>query len=164
MQHKDFLCNFAPVNSIYSFQKWGQHLKFCKKIMTQQEFFERTMVEVSTVEYSSIESMYYYSDLDKDEFCKMWCKMNKTRVQNARIEHRQKMKEQCYKDSLRKWFEKYRGTQFFFDNYHTNIAYIKLSVYLVQAMSFAGIRLDRGDSFSDVHFKVGKYLGIYRSL
>ena len=132
--------------------------------MTQQEFFERTMVEVSSTEFEKINEFYMNVECDKDEFCKMWCKMNKTRVQNARIEHRQKMKEQCYMDSLRKWFEKYRGTQFFYENYHTNIAYIKLSVYLVQAMSFAGIRLDRGDSFSDVHFKVGQYLGIYKSL
>jgi len=132
--------------------------------MTQQEFFNRTGVEVSNDEFFAIHEVYCNSELDKDEFCKMWCKMNKTRVQNAKIEHRQMMREQCYKDSLRKWFEKYRGTQFYFDNYHTNIAYIKLSVYLVQAMSFAGIRFDNGLSFSDVHFKVGQYLGVYRNL
>ena len=132
--------------------------------MTQQEFFERTMVEVSNDEFFAIHEVYCNSDLDRDEFCKMWCKMNKTRVQNARIEHRQKMKEQCYKDTLRKWFDKYRGTQFFYDNYHTNIVYVKLSVYLIQALSFAGIRIDSGASFSDVHFKVGQYLGVYRSL
>lgn len=134
------------------------------KVMTKQEFFERTGVEVSDNEFWALHETYCFSELDKDEFCKMWCKMNPRRVKNAKVERMIKQREQSYKNALMKWFDKYNGTQFFFDNYHTNIVYIKLSVYLVQAMSFAGISFESSTTLSDVHFKVGQYLGVYRSL
>jgi hypothetical protein len=54
--------------------------------MTQQEFTNRTQVEVSYNEFNAIHEVYMNSDLDKDEFCKMWVKMNKTRVQRAKEE------------------------------------------------------------------------------
>lgn len=132
--------------------------------MTQQEFFERTKVEVNNAEFETINYFYLSVECDKDEFCKMWCKMNPERVKNAKVERMAKQREESYKDALSRWFNKYRGTQFYFDNYHTNIAYIKLSTYLVRALSFAGIRIESGSSFSDIHFRVGQYLGIYRNL
>ena len=52
--------------------------------MTKQEFENRTLVNVSFEEYEHIESVYMSSDLEKDEFCKMWCKMNKSRVNKAK--------------------------------------------------------------------------------
>ena len=52
--------------------------------MTQVEFTNRTQVEVSAKEYAAIEEVYMNSDLDKDAFCKMWVKMNKSRVEAAR--------------------------------------------------------------------------------
>ena len=57
--------------------------------MTQREFTQRTMVEVSAEEFNAINIVYMNSDLDKDEFCKVWCKMNKTRVQAAKEAHKQ---------------------------------------------------------------------------
>ena len=51
--------------------------------MLHSEFIQRTGVEVSNYEFDAINEVYMNSDLDKDEFCKMWCKMNKSRVQNA---------------------------------------------------------------------------------
>lgn len=132
--------------------------------MTQQEFFNRTGVEVSNNEFEAINEVYNNSDLDKDEFCKMWCKMNKSRVIAAKVDRKEAQRKAAYTDALTKWFDKYNGTQFFFDNYHTNIAYIKLSVYFIQALAYAGIRIESGSSFSDIHFKVGQYLGIYRNL
>ena len=53
--------------------------------MTQVEFTNRTQVEVSAKEYAAIEEVYMNSDLDKDAFCKMWVKMNKSRLE-AEIE------------------------------------------------------------------------------
>lgn len=52
--------------------------------MTKQEFTQRVKVEVSDIEYNAIEMVYMHSDVDKDEFCKMWCKMNANRVKNAK--------------------------------------------------------------------------------
>lgn len=53
--------------------------------MTYQEFTTRTNVEVSTKEFNAINEVYMNSDVDKDEFCKMWVKMNKSRVLAAKI-------------------------------------------------------------------------------
>lgn len=54
--------------------------------MTHQEFTSRTLVEVSTEEFWAINEVYNHSDLDKDEFCKMWCKMNSSRVADAKAQ------------------------------------------------------------------------------
>ena len=48
--------------------------------MLQQEFTKRVGLEVSAQEYAHIEQVYMASDLDKDEFCKQWVKMNKERI------------------------------------------------------------------------------------
>lgn len=52
--------------------------------MLQKEFEDRTGVEVSFEEYSAIDKVYMASDLDKDEFCHMWCKMNTGRIKSAK--------------------------------------------------------------------------------
>lgn len=130
--------------------------------MTQQEFFNRTGVEVSNDEFWAINEVYNNSEVGKDEFCKLWCKMNPVRVQNAKIERKNQKRDAAYKYALQKWFYKWAGTQKYYDNYHTPIAYTKLTTEEVQAMSYAGIRMD--GSLSDIHFKVGQYIGYYRSL
>ena len=130
--------------------------------MTQQEFFNRTGVEVSNDEFFSIHEVYCNSDLDKDEFCKMWCKMNASRVKNAKVERMIEKRDAAYKDALNKWFNKWAGKQKYYDNYHTPIAYTKLSAYEVQAMSYAGIKLE--GSLSDIHYKVGQYIGYYKNI
>ena len=120
------------------------------------------MVEVSNDEFWAINEVYNNSDLDKDEFCKMWCKMNASRVKAAKDNIKRQQKESSIKNTLTKWFNKWAGKQKYYDNYHTPIAYTKLSCNEVQAMSYAGIKLD--GSLSDIHFKVGQYIGYYRSL
>lgn len=52
--------------------------------MLQKEFEDRTGVTVTTDEYLAIDTVYMASDLDKDEFCKMWCKMNASRIKAAK--------------------------------------------------------------------------------
>ena len=52
--------------------------------MTIQEFQSRTQVSVDVSEFESITTMYMMSDVDKDTFCKMWRKMNATRVMAAK--------------------------------------------------------------------------------
>ena len=66
--------------------------------MLQREFEERTGVSVTTDEYLAIETVYMASDLDKDEFCKMWCKMNSSRIKAAKkVLAEKKAKEKDYK-------------------------------------------------------------------
>lgn len=52
--------------------------------MTIQEFQSRTQVPVDAAEFDTINMMYMKSDVDKDTFCKMWRKMNATRVMAAK--------------------------------------------------------------------------------
>ncbi len=57
--------------------------------MLQSEFTERTGMNVSSDEFEVINEMYNYCDVDKDEFCKLWVKMNINRV-NAYKEQKAK--------------------------------------------------------------------------
>lgn len=68
--------------------------------MTQQEFTQRTQVSVSSTEYTAIEMVYMNSDLDKNEFCKLWVKMNYKRVAQAKAERIAKEKEEELKGQL----------------------------------------------------------------
>ena len=69
--------------------------------MRQFEFEERVGMTVSPKEYDAIETVYLCSDLDKDEFCKMWVKMNKSRVREAIEKERKVQKEN--EDRERLW-------------------------------------------------------------
>ena len=56
--------------------------------MTQQEFTTSTKVEVTADEFEAINVVYMNSDLDKDEFCNMWQKMNASRVAEAKAQRK----------------------------------------------------------------------------
>lgn len=68
--------------------------------MRQFEFEERVGMTVSPKEYEAIEKVYLFSDLDKGEFCKMWVKMNKTRVQEAKEKARKVRQENADRERL----------------------------------------------------------------
>lgn len=68
--------------------------------MTQKEFTERTKVEVSTEEFEVINTMYMGSSLDKDAWCKQWCKLNDLRVKNAKAEMKAKAKAEALRDKV----------------------------------------------------------------
>lgn len=129
--------------------------------MTQQEFTQRVNVEVSNKEFEAINEVYMNSDLDKDEFCKMWVKMNKTRVQNAKVERMIKAKDEAYRDTLHKFYTKNNDV----NEFMTPICYVKISTYEVQAMSYAGIKVANEDGrakyLSDIRYEIGKFLRMY---
>ena len=129
--------------------------------MTQQEFTQRVNVEVSNKEFEAINEVYMNSDLDKDEFCKMWVKMNKTRVQNAKVERMFKAKDEAYRDALHKFYTKNDDV----NEFMTPICYVKISTYEVQAMRYAGIKLANEDGrakyLSDIRYEIGKFLRMY---
>jgi len=129
--------------------------------MTQQEFTQRTNVEVSYNEFDAIHEVYMNSDLDKDEFCKMWVKMNKTRVENAKVERMIKAKDEAYRDALHKFYTKTNDS----NEFQTPICYVKISTYEVQAMSYAGIKVANEDGrakyLSDIRYEIGKFLRMY---
>lgn len=129
--------------------------------MTQQEFTQRVNVEVSNKEFEAINEVYMNSDLDKDEFCKMWVNMNKTRVQNAKVERMIKAKDEAYRDALHKFYTKNNDV----NEFMTPICYVKISTYEVQAMSYAGIKVANEDGrakyLSDIRYEIGKFLRMY---
>lgn len=51
--------------------------------MTQQEFYTRTGVMPSAEEWWYIHDSYCDSEKDKDDFCKMWKRMNEKRVRES---------------------------------------------------------------------------------
>ena len=129
--------------------------------MTQQEFTQRVNVEVSNKEFEAINEVYMNSDLDKDEFCKMWVKMNKTRVQNAKVERMFKAKDEAYRDALHKFYTKNDDV----NEFMTPICYVKISTYEVQAMRYAGIKVANEDGrakyLSDIRYEIGKFLRMF---
>ena len=62
--------------------------------MLHREFTERVGIEVSTSEFDAINTVYMASDLEKDEFCAMWRKMNAKRIKAYKAE--QKAKEERF--------------------------------------------------------------------
>ena len=61
--------------------------------MTQKEFQDRVKMQVSAGEYTAIEVVYMNSDLEKDEFCKMWAKMNAKRIAAYRKAEKEKQEK-----------------------------------------------------------------------
>lgn len=68
--------------------------------MTQQEFTLRTNVKVNDDEFDAINTVYMNSDIDKDAFCKIWKKMNASRVVAALEEKRANEEDFNFKSDL----------------------------------------------------------------
>lgn len=102
--------------------------------MTQQEFESRVKMAVSSKEYSSIEEVYMNSDLDKDEFCKMWAKMNKSRIAKAKA-------EQDYRNRISKVQDiiLFRGE---FNDYSTTITASLLSWEEIDLFESVGLKME----------------------
>lgn len=66
--------------------------------MTHKEFTDRVKMTVSMDEFASINEVYMNSDLDKDAFCRIWVKMNKSRVLKARAEQAELREKQILRE------------------------------------------------------------------
>lgn len=129
--------------------------------MTKQEFTNRTKVEVSNNEFEMINEFYMNCECDKDEFCKMWCKMNPNRVKEAKVERMLKAKDEAYRDALHKFFNKTNN-----QDLCLSICYVKMSVYEIQAMSYAGIKMENEcgsglKTLLDIRYEIGKFLRMW---
>lgn len=141
--------------------------------MLQKEFEDRTGVKVSIDEYSAIEKVYMESDIDKDEFCKMWCKMNTSRIKAAKkalAEKEAKTKENARLFNIIRKLEKKR---------HYNIAEepltvgflgksdvdflqkfgIQMRISIQEAVSY-GYPIPRHYRVSETSYQIKKYLRI----
>ncbi len=129
--------------------------------MTQQEFTQRTKVEVSVEEFGIITEFYMSCECDKDEFCKMWRKMNPNRVKAAKLDRKLQARDELYRDTLHKFYNKTSNQDMWSTNY-----YFKTTVREVQALSYAGITVanDCGSGLKplyDIRHEIGKYLGMF---
>lgn len=61
--------------------------------MTPLEFAQRTAIMPSAKEFRIITCMYLTSEVDKDEFCKLWCKMHPQRVRFAKEQKRLELEQ-----------------------------------------------------------------------
>ena len=129
--------------------------------MTQQEFQERVKMTISAEEFEAVNHVYMLSDLDKDNFCKMWVQMNRSRVEQAVKEAKANREAMANKDRAYRIFEK---LQSFINKKSDN--------YFCYAHLFLGARdqqflQDKLDieldwmSNGNLRFKLGQFLGIY---
>lgn len=137
--------------------------------MTKQEFEVRAKIEVTEQEYYSvIEPMYMSSDVDKDEFCAMWRKMNHKRVKLYLADQLKRKQERERKDRLfdLKWkieclpMEK-KGT----------LAVLFLTDKQMQDLKEVGIETEEWNSFygyteqkrlTTIHYELLKFFGQIR--
>lgn len=75
--------------------------------MTQQEFESRVKMQVSCEEYNVIEQVYMNSDVDKDEFCRLWAKMNTKRIAKAKAAQAQLEAQQALNGKVWDIYYKY---------------------------------------------------------
>ena len=137
--------------------------------MTQQEFTNRTQVEVSYNEFNAINEVYMNSDLDKDEFCKMWVKMNHRRVAICKAEKKATERKQKVRDILWNVWNKYA-----FKDYQWKVMWLNHSILNKKeekAVEEAGIDLryyshDAGGylyyNMYDTLYGIGEFLGLYK--
>lgn len=77
--------------------------------MMYGEFVERTGVYVSIAEFDAIVEVYNNSDVDKDEFCKLWAKMNFARVKAEKEQKAKKEKQHKVWGNMQDVYNKYQN-------------------------------------------------------
>lgn len=126
--------------------------------MTQKEFFDRVEVEVSAKEFEAINEVYMNSDLDKDEFCRMWKKMNKTRVHAARCEVARLRELQTLKEIAWTMYQRISGME----NTHLRLAQATLCRQEKNFLYGIGVEVTDSMNLTTVWYKLAQYLGIVK--
>jgi len=129
--------------------------------MRQQEFESRVQMQVSIEEYAHIEQVYVNSDLDKDEFCKFWVKMNKSRV-NAAIEEAKarKIKED---QNEKLWYIVSKYCNKSYDWKISTPAEVALNSREVKLVRLVGLQLEDCSSSKNINmmlYEIKEYLKI----
>lgn len=123
--------------------------------MLQREFQERVGMEVSVDEYSAIEVIYMNSDLEKDDFCKMWKRINQSRIKEYRRQQKLKEEEGVLRDKLYNIYHKTIGLSW--DKYNLTMQeyFSKVEMRLLESIGYS-----KRDRISTVGYQLAKYLGI----
>lgn len=126
--------------------------------MTQQEFTDRTKVQVSYNEFTAIHEVYMNSDLNKDDFCRIWVKMNKSRVIEARNKAAEEQKEQILKGMAWALYQRISAQ----NDTHLKLAYASLPRKDYNLLKGLNIQIEENMTLTTVWYNLGKYLGIVR--
>lgn len=129
--------------------------------MTQQEFQERVKMTVSAEEYDAIETVYLMSDLNKDDFCKMWVQMNKSRVEREAKKAKAEKEIAALKERAHKIYRKLetfinKGSDNYFCDAHLFLG-TRDRKFLRDKL---GIEVDCMSNGS-LRFRLGQFIGIY---
>ena len=129
--------------------------------MTQKEFQERVKMPISAEEFEAVNHVYMLSDLNKDDFCKMWVQMNKSRVERAIREAKANKEEADNKERARRIFDKLEAfINKDFENY-INYAHLFLGTRDQKFLrDKLGIEVDCMSNGS-LRFRLGQFIGIY---
>lgn len=135
--------------------------------MRQSEFETRVHMNVTAEEYSHIEEVYMNSDLDKDEFCKMWSKMNQSRIQKAkeeakRLEEESKLRDQLYNIINRNHDKAYNlfAEDYFNKGQQSILANIGIGMTKVRVEPIFGHTVRDPKLVSTVLYEIKKYLKV----
>lgn len=138
--------------------------------MRQSEFETRVHMNVTAEEYSHIEEVYMNSDLDKDDFCAIWVKMNKTRVNNAKAERKAAKEEQAKQEKLWNIVEKHmndnweKGCKMAEDVLSSTqkkvIESAGISLYDERIDGWTGLTIKDRKTVSTVIYEIKKYLKV----
>jgi hypothetical protein len=126
--------------------------------MTQKEFTDRVEVEVTTKEFEAINEVYMNSDLDKDAFCRIWVKMNKSRVREARIKAAELREKQTLKEIAWAMYQRISRME----NTHLRFAHATLSHQEKNFLYGIGVEITDTMNLSTVWHKLAQYLGIVK--
>lgn len=126
--------------------------------MTQIEFTQRVGIEVSVKEFEAINEVYMNSDLDKDAFCRIWVKMNKTRVREARMKAAELREKQTLKEMAWALYQRISGME----NTHLAMAYTTLLPSQRNFLHGIGIEVNERTNLTNVWYNLGIYLGIVK--
>lgn len=74
--------------------------------MLHEEFTKRVGISVSYQEFDAIHVVYMASELDKDEFCKAWKKMNAKRIKAYKAEKKEEQEYNKFLQRIDKIFDK----------------------------------------------------------
>ena len=86
-------------------------------------------------------------------------KSKATAVKVAKKQAKIEKQEEAYKNILSKYYHKHIRK---LEDYYLLEAYTNITEKEIKAMSYFGVRIGNAETISDVLYKVGKVLGIYK--
>lgn len=112
--------------------------------MLQQEFETRVKMRVTPQEYAAIETVYANSEVNKDDFCRMWAKMNQSRIKAYRTQEQERERRELIRERVWKVYNKHYSSSKLLAKAWTPVDAI-FSKREIEALCEAGIKVYEGE-------------------